>query len=144
MPSVQAGQSGLCPFTLLLALALSGIDLALSGRVLPCLGEGIPKRVGMATGLGEGSCAPEPSHGLTPACLLGALSRGGGAGGTQGRSGFNASAVLCLSPSPVGRLNGTVGGSQWVAIQCLPASRLPGRGAHSRRKTGREMGPGSP
>lgn len=75
----------------------------------------------MATGLGEGICAPEPSHGLTQACLLGALSRGGGAGGTQGRSGFNASAVLCLSPSPVAHLNGTVG-QQPVGCYSVPAS----------------------
>lgn len=55
----------------------------------------------MATGLGEGSVAEElgataPSHGLAPACLLGALWRGGGTGEMQGE-GFPASAPTALT-----------------------------------------------
>lgn len=136
-PSVaQAGQSGSCPFPLLL-------DLALSGSLGSALGEGTLQRVGMATGLGEGagSCVPTPSQGLTPACLLGGLQRGGGTRETQG-GGFNASAALWLSPSPTGRVNGTVCGQRSLFSVCQPpgyqGEGLPMVG------TGREMGLGAP
>ena len=89
----------------------------------------------MATGLGRGSLveelgAPEPSHGLHWPV---SLEPSGGAGGLAGNAVGRVSLTLYprLSPSPAGRLNGMVGGSQRVAIQCLPASRLPGRGATS-------------
>lgn len=64
----------------------------------------------MATGLdkGEGSCGLEPSQGLTPACLPGALRRGGAEALGNAGGGFQGLCSPWLSPSPGGHLNGTV------------------------------------
>lgn len=106
----------------------------------PPWGEGKARKVGMATGLGRGSLleelgAPEPSHGLHWPV---SLEPSGGAGGPKGNAEGRVSLTLYPrhSPSPAGRLNGMVGGSQRVSIQCLPASRLPGRGPTSHHAVG--------
>lgn len=92
----------------------------------------------MATGLGEGSVAEElgaparPHSSLSPWSPLEGRRHWGDAGG-----GFP---CLCTHSShlPVGCLNSMVRGSQRLAIQCLPAFRLPGRGATSHTAGGEQ------